>query len=101
MYKVEVLDKAVFDLENACNYYNSKLKGLAYQFIIEFENLVKRMQQNPKQFPVVDENKRIRRALFNKFPYSVIFVFTSGICKIGAITYTGRNPKTWQKRNYD
>ncbi len=85
------------DLKEAKEYYNSKKEGLGDEFVSEIEDTLKRIVLNPKQYPKV--KKDIRKALTNKFPYGIFFVFKSYIINVLSVFHTSRNPDIWKRRN--
>lgn len=56
-----------------CDYYENTKPGLGDEAEREIYAIFDRIEKNPRQFPVIRNN--IRRALINRFPVSVFFVF--------------------------
>ena len=84
------------DLKDAKEFYNSKKEGLGDELVSEIENTLKRIVDNPKQFPKV--KKDIIKALTNRFSYGIFFVFKHYIINVLSIFHTSRNPDIWKKR---
>jgi len=58
-------------LTSAVRWYQDKEANLAFRFRAEAKITLRRIAQNPYQFPVI--HLEIRRALMTRFPYSVYF----------------------------
>lgn len=67
-----LLPRAEADLFDASIWYENEREGLGLAFEEDFDNLVVRIRQAPKQFPKLEP--QVRRALFRRFPYAVFFV---------------------------
>jgi hypothetical protein len=44
--KLIILERAVFELENACIYYNNKVSGLGFEFEEEIVSLLELIKDN-------------------------------------------------------
>ncbi|MCK4662797.1 MAG: type II toxin-antitoxin system RelE/ParE family toxin [Bacteroidales bacterium] len=95
-YKLILSPFAELDLEQANSYYNIQREGLEDEFIEELENSLKRIKNNPKQYPKV--LKEIRKANVRRFPYGIFYVFRDNVINILAIFHFSRNPKIWKSR---
>jgi len=78
------------------NFITLKKEGLGDEFVSEIEDTLKRIINNPKQYPKV--KKDIRKALTNRFSYGIFFVFKNYIINVLSIFHTSRNPDIWKKR---
>ncbi|MBN1252629.1 MAG: type II toxin-antitoxin system RelE/ParE family toxin, partial [Bacteroidales bacterium] len=78
------------DLKEAKEYYNSKKEDLGDEFVEEVEKTLKRILLNLQQYPKV--KKEIRKALTDKFPFIIFFVFKSFIVNVLAVFHTSRKP---------
>ena len=90
-YKLIISPFAELDFEEAKSYYNIQREGLENEFIEELEDTLKRIKNNPKQYPKI--RKKIRKAIVRRFPYGIFYVFN-----ILAIFHFSRNPKIWKSR---
>ncbi len=61
---------AEYDIEQAANWYEDQRPELREQFKVELAQVFKRIESNPLQFAQVRGG---RRALLQKFPYTVYF----------------------------
>ena len=85
------------DLKDAKEFYNSKKEGLGDELVSEIDDKLKRIVNNPKQYPKV--KKDIRKALTNRFSYGIYFVFKDYIINVLSIFHTSRNPDIWKRGN--
>jgi plasmid stabilization system protein ParE len=56
-----------------------------------------RIQDNPRQFPIIDES--VRRALARRFPYGVYFTLGESSAVVLAVLHLHRRPSAWKKRS--
>ncbi|MDO8367216.1 MAG: type II toxin-antitoxin system RelE/ParE family toxin [Saprospiraceae bacterium] len=70
-YKLEFHPEAEAELDEAFAWYLQESPGLEQDFFEEYLTLENRIEQNPREFPLVVED--IRRANFHRFPYSIFF----------------------------
>lgn len=60
------------DIGAGVRWYADREAGLGLRFLREVRTSLERIADNPLMFPVIEED--VRRALLNKFPYSIYFV---------------------------
>jgi plasmid stabilization system protein ParE len=84
------------DVREAAFWYESKREGLGAEFTLELDALYERITQNPRQFPVIEEETR--RALRRRFPYAVYFVIGDDVPVIIAVLHQHRRPDAWRER---
>jgi len=85
------------ELIDAQGWYENEVPGLGRRFRAAIDAVVQRMSANPRQFPVVCRN--IRRALFRRFPYALMFVIESDeTLTVIACFHGSRDPARWQER---
>ncbi|HUW00384.1 MAG TPA: type II toxin-antitoxin system RelE/ParE family toxin [Gallionella sp.] len=80
----------------ASAWYEGKRFGLALDFISEIDRCISLASKNPLQFAVVRED--IRRAVANRFPYSVYFRAEQHRIVVLAVFHGSRDPAIWQAR---
>lgn len=95
-YNLIINSVAEKELEEATNWYNIQKENLGKSFVLEVDNTIMRILENPFQFPKV--KKQIRRAVVRRFPYSIFFYVDDFTVNIFAIFHTSRNPKLWNNR---
>jgi plasmid stabilization system protein ParE len=85
------------ELIDAQDWYENEVPGLGRRFRAAVDSAVQRMTANPRQFPVV--YKSIRRALFHRFPYALMFVVEADeTLTVVACFHGSRDPAHWEKR---
>lgn len=95
-YKLEFHLEAEAELDEALLWYQQESPGLEQDFFNEYINLENRLEENPREFPLVLED--IRRANFYRFPYSLFFILEGKTIFVLAIFHQSRDPKIWQER---
>ena len=96
MYRVVIKPFAESDASDAAKWYNNKREGLGDEFLLALDAKINEIQRNPNQFQLIYKN--IRRALTERFPYGIFYVFEHDTIYVLAIVHTSRNPKVWKKR---
>jgi len=89
-------DVAEAELNEAADYYESRVKGLGIAFLVEAERSIKIIQQNPEAFPQI--LRVVRSKILRRFPYSVMYSFTDNVLRILAIANYKRRPFYWAGR---
>jgi len=87
---------AELDLHASFEFYELQRDGLGKDFIKEIDSTLKRIQSNPRQFS--QHKRNIRKALVEKFPFTVFFYLTGDLINIFAIFHFSRDPKRLVKR---
>ena len=70
--------------------------GLGLRFLDELDYVLNRVTTAPFQFPAIHPG--VRRALLNRFPYSVYFVAGDEEVEIIAVLHQHRHPDTSRSR---
>ncbi len=67
-------------------------------FLAEVETTVEYICENPRMFPLVEED--IRRALLHKYPYGIFYVYESEKQRvtIHAVIHLKQHPNRWKDR---
>lgn len=80
------------DLNAAIAHYNERRVGLGNALRAEVYATIRRIAENPNQFPVVEHF--IRRCLVHRFPYSVLFrIVDSGTVRVLLVRHHRRHPR--------
>lgn len=87
---------AKLDLLEARNWYEERQPGLGDAFLEEVEAAFQGMREFPAMHPRVD--RRVRRALLQRFPYGVFYVVVGETLRVIAILHHARSPGRWRRR---
>ena len=96
MWPVRFTEAARAELIDAQDWYEAEAPGLGRRFRAEIDSVVRRMADNPRQFPTV--SKTLRRARAKKFPYALFFLVEPDVLLVIACFHSSRDPRQWQKR---
>ena len=95
-YKFLILERAVFELEDACMYYNEQVLGLGYEFEEEIVLLLELIKENPLLFPV--KFAHIHEAVVKRFPFVINYEISEKQVIVSAIFHVKQNPVKKRKR---
>ena len=85
------------DFDDAYGWYESQDPGLGKEFARCVNVKITSLNRTPHQHQVVS-NSKIRRALINRFPYSIYFIEQKDVISVFAILHQHRNPEAWKSR---
>ncbi|HOX86777.1 MAG TPA: type II toxin-antitoxin system RelE/ParE family toxin [bacterium] len=94
--KLEFLEPAEKELNDAINYYNRLSPGLGFEFALEIKRTLQRILHYPDAWTPL--SKRTRRCLTNRFPYGVIYQKRDDKILIIAIMNLRQRPNSWKNR---
>jgi plasmid stabilization system protein ParE len=95
-YRLVIQREADSELTEAAQWYEERRRGLGGEFLDEYAELTARLRRNPYLFArILGE---ARRALFHRFPYSLIYEIHDREVVILACFHEHRDPKEWQRR---
>ncbi len=94
--KIDFLDIAQKELDDAFEWYEVQQKNLGKQFIQEFSAAIKRVLAYPEYNALIDSE--IRRCLIKRFPYGILYRVSSEVILIIAIAHLHRKPNYWVGR---
>ena len=97
--KLIILERAVFELEEACLFYNNKVSGLGFEFEEEVVVLLELIKDNPLLFPI--KFAHIHEAVMKRFPFVINYEVSGKQIIVSAIFHVKQNPlkKIKRKRN--
>ena len=95
--RVSFLPAAEIEAADAIDWYGEKQIGLGDSFLKALEDAIAAIQRDPLAFPVV-LGSSVRRALTQRFPYSIIYTVTGEEILIIAVFHSSRNPIIWRGR---
>jgi plasmid stabilization system protein ParE len=84
------------ELTAAQDWYEAEATGLGRRFRGEIDRTVRRIAENPRQFPLLF--KTLRRARVKTFPYALFFSTTDDALIVVACFHGSRDPRRWQRR---
>lgn len=94
--KVQLLDPAQRELDEAIDYYNKERAGLGREFREEAWLAVQRIREFPKAWASI--GGRIRRCQLQRFPYGLVYEPTVNEIVIIAVAHLHRRPEYWRSR---
>jgi len=95
-YRLVIRPEADAEVDEAVRWYQKRRQGLGGEFLDAFVEITSRIRQNPNLYPVVYHEAR--RALLDRFPYSLIYEVHKSEVVILACFHESRDPKEWQRR---
>ncbi len=97
-YKIVVSEAALYEFEDAVNYYNSQKENLGNEFAALVNRSFEQISENPCGFQLMYDG--IRHFVIGRFPYSIFYKIDDkeNTIIIIAIFNAHRNPKIWQNR---
>ena len=90
------LPEAELDLKEALDWYERVNPDLAARFELAVAHTIDVIGQSPFRFLKIEKDRR--RALVQRFPYSIIFPMKGEIITVIACFHGRRNPKVWLVR---
>lgn len=80
----------------AAGYYERKITGLGERFGSEVYHVIERLLEYPELGSPNDLD--LRRILLARFPYFLIYSFTTDVLRVIAVAHVRRLPGYWQSR---
>ena len=94
--KIEFLDEAQFELDEAIDFYNNEVEGLGYEFLQEVLNVIERIAGFPDAWHPLSINTR--RCQTRRFPYGLIYTVLKNTILIISVSNLHRKPNHWRDR---
>ncbi|MBI5637326.1 MAG: type II toxin-antitoxin system RelE/ParE family toxin [Nitrospinae bacterium] len=91
--KVRFLKPAQFEVDDAVAWYASQSAGLDTQFLDDLDKVIRRAVAFP--FSCVEIEEGLRRCLFSRFPYGIIYGMDSDTIFVVAVAHLHREPRYW------
>ncbi len=88
--------EAVKETEAAVDWYAKRSIRVARRFLFELELALRTVDASPDRWPVLDGN--VRRILFRRFPYLLIYRAVGERIEILAVAHGYRRPGYWKTR---
>jgi len=96
MIKVQFLELAQQELDDAFDYYEYQQADLGYRFIQEVYNTIGLIKSYPLGWSSVSKNTR--KCLVKTFPYGVIYQKRDDMILVVAVANLHRKPNYWVDR---
>lgn len=90
------LSPAAEEIEEAAQFYESRVQGLGADFLEELDSAIQRILQFPKAWGLFSE--QFRHCSLRRFPYTIIYTLqTSQELLIVSVFHQSREPMTWNR----
>ena len=97
--KVRFLMAALFELEEAAEYYDKSNPGLGDELYRKVDAALSFIAEFPEASPKVTDDAR--RYNLKRFPYYLIYRARNGEVVVGAVGHGRQKPLYWRHRNFD
>lgn len=94
--KIEFLEIAETELDQAYQWYETQQKSLGLQFLNEIDSSFRRIATYPESFVLISNG--IRRCLVKRFPYGILYCIDCDKIIIVAVAHLHRKPYYWLSR---
>ncbi|MEE8342832.1 MAG: type II toxin-antitoxin system RelE/ParE family toxin [Gammaproteobacteria bacterium] len=94
--KIEFLDEAQIELDEAIEYYNNEVEGLGETFLEEVLHAIDRIARFPKAWHPLSKNTR--RCQTRRFPYGLIYTVFDDFALVISVSNLHRKPNHWKDR---
>jgi plasmid stabilization system protein ParE len=94
--RLVVQPQSELDIQAAAVWYEDQRSGLGTRFFDELDLVFRRIGNNPRQFPQLEDE--VRWALLRHFPYGVYFTENSEAISVLAVLHLHREPDMWKSR---
>ncbi len=95
-YAIRFAEFAVFELNDAHDWYEHQQQGLGKRFKRDVREAVRRVASNPALFPL--EAEEVRRYVMTRFPYVLRYVLRGKEIWVIAVSHQHRSPDYWVQR---
>jgi plasmid stabilization system protein ParE len=93
--KIEFLEIAKTELDDAYQWYETQQKTLGTQFLNEIDSSIRRIAAYPEAF--VSISNGVRRCLVKRFPYGILYGIDVDKIIIVAVAHLHRKPGYWSE----
>ncbi len=97
--KIEFLEPAKAEFDEAIAYYENEAKGLGQRFKREIRSSIDMIIQFPELYPIFMD--AIHKCVTHTFPYTIFYTYKNKTIYIYAIANHYRDPSTYIKRFYE
>lgn len=99
--KVQLLDEAIAELEDASTWYEEQQAGLGLVFLAAVDRAVEHLSRWPLSGAFIDgaeESLNVRRMAVGSFPYYLAYVSANQNITVLAVAHERRRPRYWSSR---
>jgi toxin ParE1/3/4 len=97
---VIIHSEAIEELDAAVAYYEDQKVGLGLDFLVEVEQSLGKIQQNPN-LGAVYKVTGLRRYVIQRFPFLVFYAELEDCLWVVAIAHGKRRPDYWRQRQIE
>jgi plasmid stabilization system protein ParE len=90
--------RALEEIRHELRWYVRRDGPSAATLQVLIEETALAIARNPLAFPVVPERPRFRRAVLERFPFSLVFLVAGDTAVIIALAHARRRPRYWERR---
>lgn len=96
MMRVEFLDTAEAEFQEAIDFYNRQSEGLGFELALEVKDTIERIVLFPQAWTAL--SNRTRRCRTKRFPYALVYQVRKDFILIVAVMHMRKDPKSWKTR---
>ena len=96
MTEIRFLSLANREVDDAIQWYEAREEGLSREFLDELDRVVRLVRRYP--YAGMQVEPEIRRFLFTRFPYSLIYGIDAETIVVMAVASQHREPTDWFDR---
>lgn len=100
MKPVILHSEAIAELDGAVSYYEDQQVGLGLDFLVEVEQAISKLQQNPN-LAAAYKIPGLRRYVMQRFPFLIFYTEFEEYLWVVAIAHAKRKPDYWRSRQPD
>jgi len=94
--KVEFLEQAFIEFQDAIDFYRMQSEGLEKKFVSEVDKTISIINNFPESF--LEYTNHTRKAVVSIFPYNIIYSIVNKTIIVIALAHQHRKPDYWIKK---
>ena len=98
MSRLIIRAEAEADIAEAARWYEDRLPGLGWDFVLEMRAAIRRAAMTPHSFLRVRKQPEVRRVLTRRFPYRVFFIVRDDAVIVFCVMHAARHERHWRAR---
>lgn len=95
MKRVQIISAARAEMRAAVRWYESRRRGLGFEFVTIVDEDLKRIAALPEAAPLWRSNRPYRMWTVRRFPYAIFYEIRDEIVMVLAIAHQRRRPGYW------